>query len=245
MATAFLLILERLWYDELILLPKNDYSKQQKNYPKTLTDMYRLMVAFDPTRPTPVSGGRNKGMKFGNVAVEPGTEGDGDHGGGGGTVRNIECWHCGGDHMKRDFPKRAEDNKIKKNDGEDAEKKRVEVMGGQLHAMFTSSGDEPSGTDFSELGEEDEFTWHQFHVKGRIAQDFEEHAPVVMHNDTGRVVPLTWLLLDSQSTVDLISNPKILLNIRKVRIKDAIRVHCNSGVKVVDRVGDLPGYGTV
>ena len=37
----------------------------------------------------------------------------------------------------------------------------------------------------------------------------------------------------------------MLLNIRKVRRKDAIRVHCNSAVNVVDRVGDLPGYGTV
>ena len=66
-----------------------------------------------------------------------------------------------------------------------------------------------------------------------------------MHNDTGRAVPLTWILLDSQSTVDLISNPRMLLNIRRVRSKNAIRVHCNSEVKVVDRIGELPGYGTV
>ena len=66
---AFLPILDRLRYRELILSLKNDYTKQQKNYPKTLTDMYRLIVAFDPTRATPVSGGRNKGMNFGNVAV--------------------------------------------------------------------------------------------------------------------------------------------------------------------------------
>ena len=74
---------------------------------------------------------------------------------------------------------------------------------------------------------------------------FEGHAPVSMHNATGRAVPLTWVLLDSQSTVDLISNPRILLNIRKVRSEDDIRVHCNSGAKVVNRVGNLPGYGTV
>ena len=66
-----------------------------------------------------------------------------------------------------------------------------------------------------------------------------------MHNNTGQAVPLTWLLLDSQSKVDLIANPRLLLNIRKVRSKDAIRVHCNSGFKVVDIVDDLPGYGTV
>ena len=68
---------------------------------------------------------------------------------------------------------------------------------------------------------------------------------VVMHNDIGRAVPLTWLLLDSQSTVDLISNPRMLRNIRRVRSENAIRVHCNSGVKVVDRIGKLPGCVTV
>ena len=57
-------------------------------------------------------------------------------------------------------------------------------------------------------------------------------------------MPLTWLLLDSQSTVDLIYNTRMLLNIRKVRSKDAIRVHCNSRFKVMDRVGNLPGYRT-
>ena len=103
----------------------------------------------------------------------------------------------------------------------------------------------PSGTDFSEMGEDDELTWHQFHVKGWGAQYFEGHAPVAMHNATGRAVPLTWLLLDSQSTVDLIANPRMLLKIRKARSKDAIHVNCNSGVKVVDMVGDLPNYRTV
>ena len=45
--------------------------------------------------------------------------------------------------------------------------------------------------------------------------------------------------------VDLISNSKMLVNIRKVGGEDAIRIHCNSGVKIVDRVSDLPGYGSV
>ena len=68
---------------------------------------------------------------------------------------------------------------------------------------------------------------------------------MVIHNFTGREVPLTWLLLDRQSTVDLIANPRMLLNIRRVRIKDVIRLHCNSGVNAVDRIGKLSVYGTV
>ena len=96
LATAFLISSNRRRYGELVLLLKNDYVKQQKNYPKTLKYMYGLMVAFKPTRPTPVSGGRNEGINFGNVAVKPGTGGDADHSDGGCTGRNIECWCCGG-----------------------------------------------------------------------------------------------------------------------------------------------------
>ena len=49
---------------------------QKKIYPKTFTDVYGLMVAFDPKRATPVSGGgRNDGLNFGNVAVESETAG--------------------------------------------------------------------------------------------------------------------------------------------------------------------------
>ena len=68
---------------------------------------------------------------------------------------------------------------------------------------------------------------------------------MAMHNTTERPNPLTWLLLDSKLTVDLIANPKMLLYIRNVQGKDAMQVHCSSGTKIVDRVGDLPGYRTV
>ena len=66
-----------------------------------------------------------------------------------------------------------------------------------------------------------------------------------MHKNTSHAVPLTWLLLESQSMVDLISNKKMLVNIRKMWGKDTIRLHCNSGANIVNMVGDLPGYGTV
>ena len=39
--------------------------------------MYGLMVVFEPTRPTAVYGGRNEGINFGNVTVEPETGGSG------------------------------------------------------------------------------------------------------------------------------------------------------------------------
>ena len=121
--------------------------------------------------------------------------------------------------MKRKFPKCAEEKEKNKKDDGGADNKRAdgktEVKGGQIQTMFTSLVDLTSGIDFSEMGEDDKFTWYQFQVKGWGAQYFEGHAPVAMHN-TKRAVPLTRLLLESQLTLDLIANAKMLVNIRKV-----------------------------
>ena len=96
LATAFLLSSERHRYGELTLSLKNDYAKQQRNYPKKLTDMYGLMVAFETTRATPVARGRNEGLNFGNVVANSEGTGNGDTSGGIDTGRKLEYWHCGG-----------------------------------------------------------------------------------------------------------------------------------------------------
>ena len=119
------------------------------------------------------------------------------------------------------------------------------MKGGQLNTIFTPSLDSTSGVYCREMGECNKFTWHQFHVEGWGAREFEGHAPGTIHNKTGRAVPLTWLLLDIQPTVGLIAKKNMLVNIRTVRGKDSISVHCKNNAKIVDRVGDLTSYVTI
>ena len=146
--------------------------------------MYGLMVEFDPTRATPVAGGCNEGLNFGNVVADSKDTGTGDTGGGG-SGRKLECWHCGGEHLKRNCPKRAEEKgkeKTKKDEGskwciqranDKCADRKTEVKGGHLHTMFTSLVDSKLGGEFSDMGEGDEFTWHQFHIEGWGDRDFE------------------------------------------------------------------------
>ena len=56
-------------------------------------------------------------------------------------------------------------------------------------------------------------------------------------------IPKTWVLLDSQLTVDIFCNPHFLKNIR--RTPEGLRLHCNAGSCLTNLVGDLHGYGTV
>ena len=51
--------------------------------------MYRLMVAFEPTRPTPVAGGLNGGLNFVNVVANSKTTGDRDNVSGRGIGRKL------------------------------------------------------------------------------------------------------------------------------------------------------------
>ena len=53
----------------------------------------------------------------------------------------------------------------------------------------------------------------------------------------------SWILLDSQSTVDVFSNPKLLSNIRDA--KRSLTLYCNAGKAIINKKGDLKGYGTV
>ena len=56
-------------------------------------------------------------------------------------------------------------------------------------------------------------------------------------------IPLWWILLDSQSTVDVFCNAGLLVNIRTVNHR--MYIHCNAGIMWTDQQGDLPGYGRV
>ena len=121
----------------------------------------------------------------------------------------------------------------------------ADVKDVQLHAIFIYAPRSTPGADFIKLGDREHFLWYHSYKEAWQDGEFKEHAPVFMHNNTRSTVPTTWLILGTQSTVYLIANSEILVNIQTVHDKDMIRVQCNSGKKVVNQVGEFPGYGTV
>ena len=56
-------------------------------------------------------------------------------------------------------------------------------------------------------------------------------------------IPNTWILLDSQSTIDVFSNEKLLTNIHAT--STTMHIKCNAGSKSTNLRGTLSGYGEV
>ena len=56
-------------------------------------------------------------------------------------------------------------------------------------------------------------------------------------------INIYWILLDNQSTVHVFFDVHFLVNVRKVNKE--LHLYTNSGMSVIDEVGELPGFGTV
>ena len=59
-----------------------------------------------------------------------------------------------------------------------------------------------------------------------------------------KALSLWWLLLDSQSTMDVIMNKEIFKDIRDVCGR-FVRVHCNAVTRIIRTEATLPVFGTV
>jgi len=59
------------------------------------------------------------------------------------------------------------------------------------------------------------------------------HSDIVCSTQDKAGIPKMWILLDSQSTVDVFSNPRLLTNIRNS--KTTLTLHCNTGNLVLSR----------
>ena len=70
-----------------------------------------------------------------------------------------------------------------------------------------------------------------------------EHSPKTQKLSSKGSIPHTWILIDSQSTIDIFCNGGILTKIR--RVHTTIHIRCNTGINSTNMRGRLSGYGWV
>ena len=119
------------------------------------------------------------------------------------------------------------------------EYKDSEIKYGNLEAVEEAERESSDDETDDEESSNDEETDMDDYVYGGFA--FVQDVLCSMHDKPA--IPESWILLDSQCTVDVFSNPRLLENIHDA--KQVLTLHCNAGKAIVTKKGDLKGYGTV
>lgn len=234
LAVSFLLNADRSRFGRLIEDTENGYLRTRNSYPETVTEAYNLLVNWkqDPRNYAQVVGG-NDGISFGTVGdgVTLNTQGRRTPGRGKNApdISTVTCYKCGlKGHYSPECPSGDAGS----------------VQSGVTQTTATGGGSSGDTTDGVTLlmhgvaqGEFDE-THYQFLQDGAI-----DCGTVLQTGLGGAGIPESWILLDSQSTIDVFRNKELLNNVRETETR--MRIHSNAGTVVTNLVGDYPGYGTV
>jgi hypothetical protein len=75
--------------------------------------------------------------------------------------------------------------------------------------------------------------------------NFSFHQQSTINITPAHMIDKNWILIDSESTVNIFSNGKFLRNIRHCGDEHGMRIHSNGGYQDTHMIGDLPGFGPV
>jgi hypothetical protein len=197
---------------------ENNYTRGQDHYPADLTGAYNLLLNYKAP-PSPANNRRDhhnevSGMTFLQNAVPvPGTDGT--------THDRVKCYNCSSfGHYASSCPQTPP---------EQQGVQMLQVTPEEHQAdEYSADEDEPYVSAFTFLnvqhGPSNDFIFHQRDTRSNI-------------------IPDTWILLDSQSTVSVFKNRLLLSNIRTSRT--TLRVHTNGGTQLSRKIGTVNNFGDV
>ena len=198
-------------------------------YPKTLQDAYKLLNNSQPkSHGKGGPGNKDKvGLSFNTLG--DGDEDDNDNDSAPVTKgKKTTCSRCGkiGHSVEKCWATKHANGTILHTMGSDS---------------ITTAGDDNDDTNVS-AG----IHTNIVHSRGIDYEDLiflhsNDDSPGTKSSNRG--IPKTWLLLDSQATIDVICNADLITNIH--HSDTTLSIRCNAGVKTTNLKGHLSGYGWV
>ena len=219
----------------------NDFNKGRDSYPESLTAAYELMLhdVRGQTNNRAHAYGSN-GMAFNTVGGEgvPGSNTQAN------LRPDITCNKCGkvGHFANKCAETKHANGTVLVNAGAtEVPPNDVSVLGNSGAASVAPPTESVAMTLVGTEVDDSVYSF-QFMLSGTTDQTATAHLLSQHKAMTGQTVPLSWILLDNQSTVDVFCNKDLLQNVREGTT--TCRISCNAGTAETKLIGDLPGYPT-
>ena len=68
---------------------------------------------------------------------------------------------------------------------------------------------------------------------------------ILSQKSHGKKINPNWILLDSQSTINIFNNKNFFKYIRRCKPHENVRCYCNGGYQDTNYIGEVPGIGMV
>lgn len=259
LAMAMLMAAEHHHCSQLIKELGNDYIKGQDNYPRTIVDAHGMIVNYKTTgRKVPRPDKGSTGLSFTNDGDEDIFVNDGEDTQPRRDKSHIDCWNCGEvGHYANECDKPRKERKGKQavtQTNIDANTQHQQTEGKVRVSQVNVVEEDEDYQDWDDLllflddvcmsaggplNRPDKPTTIGKQV-GKVTI-----GNAVLAQSRRKVVNKNWLLLDSESTVNLISNQRMVTNVQKASDERFVRVHCNGGTKIVSSIADFGSMGEV
>jgi hypothetical protein len=215
LGTAFILGADSERYSNMIRGLKNASLAGRDEWPKNVTEAYNYLSKWESEDSNPRVPREYEATNFQQTKREPQP-----------WHVKMTCWNC--DKLGHIAVFCEEEKKVKAT---------VQVQDGDV--------DEEADVDLFDAMKEECDNEHYNHYADLFLSDDQEHRSASFFKDgiNGGRIPKSWVLLDSQSTTDAFSNPKLLRDIHEVR--GSLTIHTQAGKAVTKLRGMLPGYGEV
>ena len=203
-------------YGDLLVDLENDSLKGYDNFPNNVVEAYHMMANYATKRKPAIHVPKRYGKPHAVGFLQEGVVNDKSAvpGTDGVVHSNIKCYAC---------------------------QKKGHYADKCPHSMFQHRA--PASLDTSNREPQDLYGTDDVNVDPELL-GFGFMQMCMTQNDRYAGLNRAWVLLDTQSNVDIFCNKHLLKDVRRIE-GPGLHLRSNGGTMIANMIGDIPGYGTV